>query len=174
MHNYTHECVKMTRQIPRKSTGVILKVHWHIDSSAVMGKTRRLVEPSPPEKEPENPAENAPLAGSWLKIVRGLVGVASLVTVYLAYVSLALGGGVPGCGPDSGCDRVLSSPWAYWLGIPVSLPGLVLYAIFLINTFSLRRCGNTRRGWWALTHWKRPCPVRRCRNNSSKISAPIS
>ena len=97
-----------------------------------------MVEPFPPEKEPKNPVENAPLTGSWLKIVRGLVGVASLVTVYLAYVSLALGGGVPGCGPDSGCDRVLSSPWAYWLGIPVSLPGLGLYAIFLINTFSLR------------------------------------
>ena len=99
-----------------------------------MGKTPRLVEPFPTENEPKN----APLADSWLKIVRGLVGVASLVTVYLAYVSLALGGGVPGCGPDSGCDRVLSSPWAYWLGIPVSLPGLGLYAIFLINTFSLR------------------------------------
>ena len=82
--------------------------------------------------------ENAPLAGTWLKIVRGLVGVASLVTVYLAYISLALGSGVPGCGPDSGCDRVLSSPWAYWLGIPVSLPGLGLYTAFLINTFSLR------------------------------------
>ena len=27
---------------------------------------------------------------------------------------------------------------AYWLGIPVSLPGLGLYAIFLVNTFSLR------------------------------------
>ena len=97
-----------------------------------MGKTRRLIEPFPSEKEPESPVEKAPLAGSWLKIVRGLVGVASLVTVYLAYVSLVLGGGVPGCGPDSGCDRVLSSPWAYWLGIPVSLPGFVLYAIFLI------------------------------------------
>ncbi len=97
-----------------------------------------MVEPFPPEKEPGNPVKNAPLAGSWLKIVRGLVGVASLVTIYLAYVSLALGGGVPGCGPDSGCDRVLSSPWAYWLGIPVSLPGLGLYAIFLFNTFSLR------------------------------------
>jgi len=98
-----------------------------------------LIEPSPPEKEPKNPVGNAALlTDSWLKIVRGLVGVASLVTVYLAYVSLALGGGVPGCGPDSGCDRVLSSPWAYWLGIPVSLPGLGLYAIFLINTFSLR------------------------------------
>ena len=97
-----------------------------------------MIEPSPPEKEPKNPVENAPLTDSWLKIVRGLVGVASLVTVYLAYVSLALGGGVPGCGPDSGCDRVLSSPWAYWLGIPVSLPGLGLYSIFLINTFSLR------------------------------------
>ena len=33
---------------------------------------------------------------------------------------------------------MLSSPWAYWLGIPVSLPGLGLYTAFLINTFSLR------------------------------------
>ena len=94
--------------------------------------------PAKSEAEPSTPQAEEPLAGSWLKIVRGLVGVASLVTIYLAYVSLALGGGVPGCGPDSGCDRVLSSPWAYWLGIPVSLPGLGLYAIFLFNTFSLR------------------------------------
>ena len=88
-----------------------------------------------------------------MKIVRGLVGVASLVTIYLAYVSLALGGGVAGCGPDSGCDRVLSSPWAYWLGIPVSLPGLGLYAIFLFNTFSLRpdEPGNARRALNVLT-----------------------
>ena len=86
--------------------------------------TRYLAEPVLPVKELENPVENAPLAGTWLKIVRGLVGMASLVTVYLAYISLALGSGVPGCGQDSGCEQVLSSPWAYWLGIPVSLPGL--------------------------------------------------
>jgi protein-disulfide isomerase len=33
---------------------------------------------------------------------------------------------------------VLASPWAYWLGIPVSLPGLGFYAVFLISTFSLK------------------------------------
>jgi len=51
---------------------------------------------------------------------------------------LAKGNQVPGCGPNSSCDKVLASPWAYWLGIPVSLPGLGLYAAFLINTFLLR------------------------------------
>lgn len=37
---------------------------------------------------------------------------------------------------------------------------------------SWRWCGNTRRGWWALRRWKRPCPVKRCRNNFSKMFAP--
>jgi len=63
---------------------------------------------------------------------------ASIITAYLALVSMALGGQVPGCGPESDCDKVLSSPWAYWLGVPVSLLGLGLYGAFFINTFSLK------------------------------------
>jgi uncharacterized membrane protein/protein-disulfide isomerase len=61
-----------------------------------------------------------------------------LITAYLASNSLAKGNQVPGCGPNSSCDKVLASPWAYWLGIPVSLPGLGLYAVFLISTFSFK------------------------------------
>ena len=64
--------------------------------------------------------------------------LAILITAYLASNSLAKDSQVPGCGPNSSCDKVLASPWAYWLGIPVSLPGLGLYAAFLINTFLLR------------------------------------
>ena len=45
---------------------------------------------------------------------------------------------MPGCGQDSGCGEVLGSPWAYWLGIPVSLLGLGLYGAFFISTFSLK------------------------------------
>jgi uncharacterized membrane protein len=55
---------------------------------------------------------------------------------YLAYISLS-GGGVAGCGPGSGCDRVLSSRWAYWLGLPVSLPALVVYGGVLGVSFGL-------------------------------------
>ena len=55
---------------------------------------------------------------------------AAIITAYLALASLDLSGQVPGCGQDSGCDKVLNSPWAYWLGIPVSLLGLGLYGAF--------------------------------------------
>ena len=37
-----------------------------------------------------------------------------------------------GCGSQSGCNHVLSSRWAYWLDIPVSLLALVAYACLLI------------------------------------------
>jgi uncharacterized membrane protein len=58
-----------------------------------------------------------------------------LITGYLSLVSLSQDGGVPGCGPESSCDQVLSSQWASWLGVPITLPGLVLYGVFLLNTF---------------------------------------
>ncbi len=87
------------------------------------------------KKEPQTQA--APLTGAWLHGVRALLVSAMIITSYLALVTLTNGGGAPGCGPDSGCDQVLTSSWAYWLGIPVSLPGLALYGVFLISTFSL-------------------------------------
>jgi uncharacterized membrane protein/protein-disulfide isomerase len=54
---------------------------------------------------------------------------------YLAFVSLS-GEGVAGCGPGSGCNQVLSSRWAYWMGIPVSLPALAIYLGLLIATWT--------------------------------------
>ena len=63
---------------------------------------------------------------------------AAIITAYLAIATLARGGDVPGCGPESDCDKVLNSSWAYWLGIPVSLLGLGLYGAFFISTFSLK------------------------------------
>lgn len=54
---------------------------------------------------------------------------------YLAFVSLS-GGGVAGCGPGSGCNEVLSSHWAYWMGIPVSLPAIAVYLSLLIATWT--------------------------------------
>jgi hypothetical protein len=38
-----------------------------------------------------------------------------------------------GCGTGSGCDSVMSSPWAYILGlIPVSLPAVVVYLLLIL------------------------------------------
>jgi uncharacterized membrane protein len=49
------------------------------------------------------------------------------ISGYLLWGSLD-SGGLPGCGPASGCDIVLTSRWSSWFGVPVSLPALVLYA----------------------------------------------
>lgn len=52
------------------------------------------------------------------------------VTLYLAFQAFREGG-VAGCGPNSGCDKVLSSRWAYFFGIPVSLFAATLYTSML-------------------------------------------
>ena len=94
-----------------------------------MGKAKR---------EREKRAAQVPLTGTWTHAVRVLLFSASVITAYLALATLYEGGKVPGCGRESGCGDVLSSPWAYWLGIPVSLLGLGLYAAFFVSTFSLK------------------------------------
>ena len=94
-------------------------------------------DPAEKKEELSPPQDVASRTDTWLYLVRGLLVLAILITAYLAS-SLVKGSQLPGCGLDSNCDEVLSSPWAYWLGIPVSLLGLGLYAAFLINTFSLR------------------------------------
>ena len=78
------------------------------------------------------------LIGNWMQIVRILLFSASIITLYLATLTLSQGNNIPGCGPDSDCSKVLNSPWAYWLGIPVSIPGLCLYVVFLLKTFGIK------------------------------------
>jgi uncharacterized membrane protein len=94
-----------------------------------MGKSKR---------EREKQSAQVPLTGTWTHAVRMLLFSAAIITAYLAIATLARGGDVPGCGPESDCDKVLNSSWAYWLGIPVSLLGLGLYGAFFISTFSLK------------------------------------
>ena len=94
-----------------------------------MGKAKR---------EREKQANQAPLTGNWTHAVRVLLFSAALITAYLALATLAKGNDIPGCSGDSDCDKVLSSPWAYSLGIPVSLLGLALYGAFFFTTFSLK------------------------------------
>jgi uncharacterized membrane protein/protein-disulfide isomerase len=113
-----------------------------------MGKKKRKQQLTPSHQQ-----ANESLTGTWIHIVRALLASAMAITAYLAFVSLSSEGATPGCGPNSGCDQVLTSPWAYWLGIPVSLPGLALYGVFLLSTFSLKmnHLGKARRSLNAQT-----------------------
>jgi uncharacterized membrane protein len=92
-----------------------------------------------------------------LFVVRLLVAVAMVVSVYLAWISLT-GGKAVGCGPESGCDQVLNSRWAYWFKVPVSAFALIAYSLILGATFRL--AANTpaavQRKAWA---WLVPCAL---------------
>jgi uncharacterized membrane protein len=83
--------------------------------------------------------------------------IAMAVSVYLAYVSTT-GGAAVGCGPDSGCDKVLRSRWAYWFGAPVSLFALIVYSLILGASFRLSRRSHPleQRKAWA---WLVPCAI---------------
>ena len=75
----------------------------------------------------------------WLWFMRGLLVAALFVTAYLALVSFGQVGQAPGCGPGSGCDVVLSTAWAKWLGLPVPVLGVIFYGAFLVSTFWLKQ-----------------------------------
>lgn len=80
--------------------------------------------------------------------VQVLLVLAVLSAVYLLHASLS-GGAVAGCGPESGCDRVLRSRWAYWLGVPVSAPALLAYAsLFTLTTLYPRQTQERRQQLW--------------------------
>jgi uncharacterized membrane protein len=78
-------------------------------------------------------------------LLTAAVGIAG----YLAYFSLS-GAALPGCRPEDGCGGALSSSWANWLGVPVSLPAIALYLALLAATFALPRKlrAETRRRLW--------------------------
>ena len=75
----------------------------------------------------KNQPKNA-LDSTQLLFVRLLLIVAFGISAYLAWNSLK-GGGVPGCGPESDCDKVLSSRWGYLFGLPISVFALPVYAV---------------------------------------------
>ncbi len=87
-----------------------------------------------------------------MTVVRGLLIGAIGIDLYLAWVSLS-GEAVAGCGPASDCHSVLNSKWAYWFGIPVSVPALLLYLTLFAATFTVtpgRRLSRRRIGWGIL------------------------
>jgi uncharacterized membrane protein/protein-disulfide isomerase len=61
--------------------------------------------------------------------LRGLSFVALLVSGLLAWTSLSPDAALAGCGgAGSDCDAVLTSRWATWFGLPVSVPAVAVYA----------------------------------------------
>lgn len=89
--------------------------------------------------------------GPGLLLVRLLLLVALMVDGYLSGISLT-NGTVAGCGPASNCHVVLTSRWAYWLGIPVSVFGLLVYASLLGASFLVgaKTAAPQRKRAWQL------------------------
>jgi uncharacterized membrane protein len=100
-------------------------------------KRNKIVEPKPAKSIPR-PAVvlNAPSAKIIL-IARICFAAAAALAGYLLWYALAKKP-MAGCGPGSPCDRVMGSPWAYWLGIPVSAPALVSYLALFWCTIEVR------------------------------------
>jgi uncharacterized membrane protein len=120
-------------------------------------KRKRPPSPKPSPAAPVAPKMDVPSAGAGippgvLLVIRVLLVVAFLAASHLAWASLK--GGLPvGCGPESGCDRVLHSRWAYWLGIPVSAPSLLFYLAMFAATVGLRPTASSAgqaRAWQGL------------------------
>jgi len=70
-----------------------------------------------------------------MRAARILLTAAMLAAGYLAWVAWN-GGAVAGCGQAADCDDVLGSKWSHWLGLPVSVPAVVVYAALLAATFA--------------------------------------
>ena len=89
-------------------------------------------------------------APAWLLWVRGLLMIATAGAGYLAWLAIH-NGPAAGCGPQSGCNAVLQSRWAYWLDLPVSVPAVLVYLALLGMTFLLQRrpTPDEQRGSWA-------------------------
>ena len=67
----------------------------------------------------DNPMRHRPLGIVMRSIVILLALVGMLLTGFLFYESFE-NSGVPGCGPGSGCNTVLSSEWSTVAGIPIT------------------------------------------------------
>jgi uncharacterized membrane protein len=78
---------------------------------------------------------------NWPLLALSILGVA--LTGYLTMTSWS-GGSVRGCPAGSGCDVVLTSRWATFLGLPISFWGLLAYACLAAIAFVKR----------ADTHWQ--------------------
>src|SRR5437016_397646 len=108
----------------------------------------------PEEEKATFEGQGPPTAGNDPRIwailpVRILSLAAAAVGGYLAWASFG-GAMFVGCGAPADCLQVLRGRWAYWLGIPVSIPAVTVYIAVLCATFWIQRPGpeHTKRLAW--------------------------
>ena len=84
-------------------------------------------------------------------LARVLLVAALVLSIYLGWVSFG-GSAAAGCGPNSGCDKVLNSRWSKWFGIPVSVPAFFLYSLMLAALLRLtpKASPQQQRQVWSL------------------------
>jgi uncharacterized membrane protein len=85
----------------------------------------------------------------WNRPILALSLVGMALTAYLSWAASS-GGGVQGCGIDSGCDTVLSSRWATLLGVPTAMWGLLAYGALAASAF-IRRADWQWIAAWTLS-----------------------
>jgi len=102
-------------------------------------------ESRPPATAPASSA--AVTAGYWA--LRAFVIVALASACYLAWVSLRGGESMIGCAglPHFDCEHVITSRWAYWFALPVSIAAVGVYATMLLASLLIgdRRSARVRR-----------------------------
>ena len=91
--------------------------------------------------------------------LRGLAAGAAGVSTVLLAESTREGAGLPGCGGDGGglfgdCATVLASGWSTWLGLPVAVFGVAVYAMLFLAALYIgpgRPPRLQRRAWRVVT-----------------------
>ncbi len=96
-------------------------------------KSKKIAAPQSGAKKASPAAQSA---SKLLWAARLCLAGAAGVAAYLLWYSITKKP-MAGCGPGSPCDRVLGSPWAYWLGLPVSAPAVVAYLALLVSSFAV-------------------------------------
>ena len=105
-----------------------------------MGNKRQVETPT--RNKPDHVQNSENLTGAeqgsrrafWVILV--LVGLAFSASTYLGWAAWK-GGGIAGCGPDSPCDQVLSSRWAYLGPLPVSWGAVLVDALWMLGLLKL-------------------------------------
>ncbi len=88
-----------------------------------------------------------------------LCAVCLLLAGWMVYHAIS-GGPMAGCGAGSACESVMSSPWAYVLGlIPVCLPAAVVYLLMILCIAFLGSDASLDRFLWPLMLFLSGCII---------------
>ncbi len=104
-------------------------------------------------QQPQESTDEMPGRG-WIFVLSIICLIAMTVSAYLAWVALT-SSKIAGCGSGGlfDCGHVISSRWSLWMGVPVSLLSLALYALMagaLYISGSSRFRVPVRRAAWSM------------------------